>query len=906
MLLRWVITILFLFVFGHLKATSGDEPYRPAFHFSPPQNWLNDPNGLVYFNGEYHMFYQYNPYGNNWGNMSWGHAVSTDLVHWQHLPVAIPVVGNVMAFSGSAVVDRNNTSGFGTGDSPPLVAIYTAADGNQRQNLAYSNDNGRTWTNYAGNPVLNLFDDDFRDPKVFWHEPTSRWIMVVALSARHRIRLYASTNLKDWEFLHDFGNAGDQSGVWECPDLFPLPVDGNEDNVKWVLQVDVAPGKAQYFIGDFDGYRLHIDKYPNENIDMLPEGTLIADFDGDTYEDWIVEGTAFGNAPATNALPGQLPVSGFLGNGLANSFHEGDQSTGVLISPEFTITHPYINLKVGGGNLADDAYVRLLVDGEAVFSATGTDDDFLVWHTWHTESLIGEQAYIEIVDQATEEWGHILVDHIFMANVSMAQGPLPAGAIVDDFESDTYEGWTITGTAFGNGPVQGTLPNQQEVTGFLGNRLVNSYLEGDASQGKMVSQPFQVDSTFISFLIGGGNHPDGTFIRLVVNQQEVRTSTGRNSEQLLWEHWDVEEFVGQTAHIEIVDSVTGGWGHINIDHIIQTNTPPQNDEADYVDHGMDFYAAQSWSDIPSADGRRIWLAWMNNWLYADAVPTFPWKGIMSVPRNVGLTSYKGEVVLTQSPVIELQQLRKNQVSFLNTPVSVIKPDFDTIRFPVFEIKTTLELQDAHQVGFRIKKSENQQTLIWYDAVEEVLYFDRSQSGALTGNPAFARVQSAPLSLEDGKINLHILVDHSSVEIFANDGKVVFSNQIFPDSSGNELEIFAEGDDVLVKELSVWEMDSINTIVSIEEPARQDTLQNIILFPNPVKDEDITLAITDLHIDNILVDVYTVGGTKIASLNPGGLGGVFSIPASVFPNTGLYMLVIQIDKRISVKKVNVIK
>jgi hypothetical protein len=440
-----ILLVFFTLVFliSALRVASGQEFYRPAFHFSPPQNWLNDPNGLVYYDGEYHMFYQYNPYGNNWGNMSWGHAVSTDLVYWEHLPVAIPMVGNVMAFSGSAVVDWNNTSGFGTGANPPLVAIYTATDGNQRQNLAYSNDKGRTWINFSGNPVLNLFDDDFRDPKVFWHEPTNRWIMAVALSARHRIRFYASTNLIEWEFLQDFGGVGDQSGVWECPDLFALPVDGDNENMKWVLQVDVGPGQAQYFVGDFDGNMLNIDKYPNETIEMLPEGVLIADFDGETYGDWISTGTAFGGGAANGALPGQLPVSGFLGAGLANSYHGGDQSTGTLTSPQFTITHSYINLKVGGGNHPNHAFVRLVVDGETVYSATGKDDEFLDWRSWYVEPFLGADAFIEIVDQATEGWGHILVDHIFMADVSMAQGPLPVGLVIDDFEGETFEGWTL-------------------------------------------------------------------------------------------------------------------------------------------------------------------------------------------------------------------------------------------------------------------------------------------------------------------------------------------------------------------------------------------------------------------------------------------------------------------------------
>ena len=179
-----------------------DEPYRPQFHFTPQSNWMNDPNGLVYLDGEYHLFYQYNPFGDQWGHMSWGHAVSPDLVHWQHLPVAIPEEQGVMAFSGSAVLDVHNTAGFGRPGETPMVAIYTGyreADRNQAQYLAYSLDRGRTWARYSGNPVLDIGSKDFRDPKVFWYEPDQRWIMVAVLAAERSVSFYASPDLKQWE-----------------------------------------------------------------------------------------------------------------------------------------------------------------------------------------------------------------------------------------------------------------------------------------------------------------------------------------------------------------------------------------------------------------------------------------------------------------------------------------------------------------------------------------------------------------------------------------------------------------------------------------------------------------------------------------------------------------------------------
>ena len=239
------------------------EPLRPQFHFSPEINWMNDPNGLVYHDGEYHLFHQYNPGGNSWGHMSWGHAVGNDLIHWKHLPLAIPEQDGVMAFSGCCVVDHDNTSGFGTDDSPPLVAIYTGhGHGKQVQCLAYSNDRGRTWKQYENNPVLDLEEPDFRDPKVFWHDATKRWIMLVSLAKEKVIVFYGSQDLKQWTELSRFGPAGVRNKPnWECPDLFELSVEGEPGKRLWVLEADMGSGSiaggsgGEYFVGEFDGTR---------------------------------------------------------------------------------------------------------------------------------------------------------------------------------------------------------------------------------------------------------------------------------------------------------------------------------------------------------------------------------------------------------------------------------------------------------------------------------------------------------------------------------------------------------------------------------------------------------------------------------------------------------------------------
>ncbi|WP_224491408.1 glycoside hydrolase family 32 protein [Robertkochia flava] len=244
-----------------------NEQYRPQFHFSPPEKWMNDPNGLVYHQGVYHLFYQYYPDDIVWGPMHWGHAVSEDLIHWQHKPVALYPDDLGYIFSGSAVVDTDNTSGLGSGGKAPLVAVFTYHDpekeplgGNdhQTQGIAYSLDNGDTWEKYQGNPVLaNDTFKDFRDPKVYWDEDSARWMML--LVAGDHLRIYSSPDLINWTYLSEFGrDRGAHGGVWECPDLFPLKVEGSDEE-KWVLLISINPGgpnggsATQYFVGDFDG-----------------------------------------------------------------------------------------------------------------------------------------------------------------------------------------------------------------------------------------------------------------------------------------------------------------------------------------------------------------------------------------------------------------------------------------------------------------------------------------------------------------------------------------------------------------------------------------------------------------------------------------------------------------------------
>jgi sucrose-6-phosphate hydrolase SacC (GH32 family) len=623
------------------------EPYRPQFHFTPEQNWMNDPNGMLYFEGEYHLFYQYNPFGNKWGHMSWGHAVSPDLVHWEHLPLAIPEKDGIMIFSGSAVVDAKNTSGFGKDGKPPLVAIYTGhREKRQDQRIAFSNDRGRTWTQYEGNPVLDLKMADFRDPKVSWHEPTQRWVMVVALSTERKVHFYSSPDLKKWEFAGEFGPAGSTVGIWECPDLFPLEVEGERGVTKWALIVNVNPGgpaggtACQYFVGSFDGKTFVVEPGPKARPEKVPEGKVIADFEANDYAGWKVEGDAFGSAPAPGTLPRQQPVSGFRGKGLVNSYCDGDRPQGTLTSPPFEITAGYINFLIGGGAYAGETCVNLLIDGKV-----------------------------------------------------------------------------------------------------------------------------------------------------------VRTATGQESERLQWHAWDVRELRGKRAEFQIVDRHTGRWGHINVDHLVLADEPAQSavEEVLWADFGPDFFAAVSWFGAP--DGRRLWLAWMSNWQYANDVPTTPWRSAMTVPRAITLRRTPDGLRMIQRPVPELEKLRKGD------PLRFAGGTLDDARKwlssheslpPLLDVELALSgLSDAGPVTLNIHSRKDELTSLTINPKQSRLSVDRRKSGQVDFHQAFPGRHEAPLRITDGRLRLRLLLDTSSLEVFAQDGEMSYTGLIFPSAGSRQISVEGE-------------------------------------------------------------------------------------------------------------------
>ena len=642
------------------------EPFRPQFHFTPEKNWMNDPNGLVYYEGEYHLFYQYNPFGNTWGHMSWGHAISPDMVHWKHLPLALPEADGVMIFSGSAVVDWKNTSGFGQDGQPPMVAIYTgyrSSDNLQFQCVAYSNDKGRTWTKYAGNPVINLNSQNFRDPKVQWYEPGKSWLMTVSLSAEHKVRFYGSKDLKTWTLLSEFGPAGGTAGVWECPDLFQLPVQGTDEK-RWVLAVNMNPGSiaggsgGQYFVGQFDGTRFTAD--PGSLLPPIPAfappGQVIADFEGKDYGDWKTTGDAFGPGPAQGRLANQNPVDGYLGHGLVNSYYHGDAGTGTLTSPEFELTHPYLNFLIGGGS-QKETRMDLLVDGKV-----------------------------------------------------------------------------------------------------------------------------------------------------------VRTASGGDAERLAWKSWDVHEFQNQKAVLQIVDQATGGWGHINVDQITLADAAahPAAEAALWFDYGPDYYAAVSWSDIPKADGRRLWLGWMSNWEYGGDVPTSPWRSTMSIPREVGLRQTAGGIRLVQQPVREIKSLRDQHFKFKGGDLAAANAWLakNHIQGGQLELEVEFGPQSAGVEGLKIFKSATEETVIGVDRDQGTVFVDRTHSGNVRFNPQFPGVYSAPLTDRAGKVKLHVFVDACSVEVFVNDGEKVFTALAFPSAASRGVEFFGPGNGAKIGPVNIWLLKSV--------------------------------------------------------------------------------------------------
>lgn len=796
------------------------EQWRPAVHYTPETNWMNDPNGLVYHNGQYHLFYQYNPEGSQWGNMSWGHATSTDLTHWTEQGVAIPHTEDYEVFSGSAVVDHANTSGLGTAESPPMVALWTRADratGNQSQSLAYSTDDGSSWQVLNGGaPVLDIGSTEFRDPKVFWDEAVGHWTMVVSHPTEHRVSFYSSQNLIDWTETSSFGPAGDTSAIWECPDLFPLPVDGGAGGTKWVLVVTLGDS-AQYFVGHWDGTAFTPDEAPGE---ASPQGEVLADFE-QGYGGWTPQGTAFGTAPTTGDQPGHL------GSGYADSFGTRDQDTGALTSPELTITQPYLNALIGGGDHPYDP------------AATGDDGG----------------------------------------------GRLLAGF------NGSWEGWSVEGQALAAAPAAGATEGQQPIINQQGSGLLNSFTDAstgrgtDATTGTATSPAFTIEEDHLNLLMGGGDRPRGApggaaVVELIVDGQVVRSATGRNSEELNWQSWDVSELRGRQATIRAVDEATGDWGHLLLDEVRLSDRPATRiashtalsvvvdgevvasatgnssermtwasldlrayqgrrariviedrnstsvwghvmvdqvmasstraadaDAVGRLDYGRDYYAAMTWDGAP--DGGRYQIGWMSNWKYAGALPTTTWRTAMSVPRRLSLRTMEGRPQLVAEPVESLESLRTGRALTLED--ASIRPGttgVDGARGTALDISLALDPGSARTSGLKVLDDGEHFTLIGYDATTGQVVVDRTDSGLTGFSPHFPSRSRAPVAPdESGLVRLRIVVDAHSVEVFAADGSRVLTSTVYPPPGATGVSLYAEGGSARVDSLSLWHLGS---------------------------------------------------------------------------------------------------
>lgn len=405
--------------------------YNPSYHFFPS----GDPTGLFYFNGSYY---------NNWGIAS-----SNDFVHWkltaqgkeknrnrellrdstieQSTKDSILRSQVRLGGSGTIIIDRNNSSGFGVNGQPPLISFWhneVQPWRNQVIGIAYSNDTARTWNRYEKFPILDINSREFRDPKVFWYEPTQKWIMAVGWAEVPKVRFYSSTNLKDWDFLSEFGPWGATGGVWECVDFFPLAVDGDLQKTKWVLTISVQPLNGQYFIGNFDGKRFTLDQNFIKGLThnkYLPNGIVLFDFETG-IDNWEMEGDAFLECPSNQALRRQGAVMGKEGQYFINSYHNEASSIGKITSPQFIISKNFINFKIGGGFAPSNECINLLVDGKIVRTDTGKNSNDLQWSGWDVSAFKGRTAKIEIVDYLdkgtgyNESSGYIYIDHIMMSD----------------------------------------------------------------------------------------------------------------------------------------------------------------------------------------------------------------------------------------------------------------------------------------------------------------------------------------------------------------------------------------------------------------------------------------------------------------------------------------------------------
>ena len=370
------------------------EKYRPQYHFSPEKGWMGDPDGLVFTDNKYHLFW-------------WGHAVSEDLVHWKELPYPMKGGnGKFSYFSGSVIVDKKNTAGFGANS---MIAFYTkhlpGVSLPETQAISVSND-GIYFNYYSNNPVLDIGKIFFRDPQVFWYAPEQKWKMVVALPAEHKVQIYESPDAKRWTFCSDFGGLGARSAFWECPDLFEVSMRDEPGKKKWIMMIGRGPNRVQYFVGDFDGKKftpdVRTERYlvSGEGI----SGQVFEDFEDSIAGEWTIAGTAFDH------LRSRTDSCDHMGKGFVSSESQSGAG-GELTSPAFKISKPAVNFLISGANNAETC-IELVVGGKVVRSTSGDGSKVLKWNGWDVNDLVGKTATIRIKDTSLGKGESITVDHI--------------------------------------------------------------------------------------------------------------------------------------------------------------------------------------------------------------------------------------------------------------------------------------------------------------------------------------------------------------------------------------------------------------------------------------------------------------------------------------------------------------
>ena len=615
------------------------EKYRPGYHFTTNKNWMNDPNGMVYYEGEYHLFYQYNPFGNTWGHMSWGHAVSKDLIEWEHLPLALAEENDVMIFSCSAVVDWNNSSGFGVNNKPPLIAIYTGHEEENRkqyQSIAYSNDKGRTWTKYNGNPVLDIGMKDFRDPKIFWHEPDQKWVMIVALPLERKLRLYSSTDLKQWSFMSEFGPKNAVNGIWECPDLFEMKTNAGES--KWVLGINlgrhsIAGGSGgQYLIGTFNGAEFTPDK--NQFVEekkYTPSSSFLA------------------TTSTTKTVSAQSQSL------LNESFFSLDEESKIYTSDPFTLTADYVNFSMATFVLSED--------------------------------------------------------HI---------------------------------------------PNMEL---WIGDRLIRNSANNE------------------------------------ININE-------------WKAWNVAAYSGQTAAIKINKTANDSEINIIIDQIHQSNQAAYSpiETAQWMDCGTDFYAAVSWSDVPKEDGRRIWIGWMNNWHYANQIPSGKWRSSMSIPRSLELAKKGNGYVLLQQPVEEIKKHRKTIFESKEMSITAFQLELNKLKLSdQFEAEFEIDLTDTESLKMFFGDPVLPAILWEYDTQNQMVSTERLANGNEYFHPKFSNHQQFKVETESGTLKIRFFVDRTSLEIFHQNGAEVSTQLMYPISADFKWKLQSDNEDTVLYNMTIFKL-----------------------------------------------------------------------------------------------------